>query len=294
LIIYLVTDYITKPKYTRILEFIGDAGNKWNHGVLFLGRISKPFRIVFSAERFWNEAINDVALDDIKLLNCAFPSEKPECPATSFICDRKACVSYSDVCDLTDDCGDNSDENNCVNYNLCDFEINGFCFWRNGNALGPNYAVWQIGAYYNTFGPPRDHTTGLSDGRYAILKGSNNQKALLVTPIFKATNQCEFRVFVYIWAKTAVGGFNVYSRTASNGGDRLLLSIKRRIGEYWQKQIISITESVSFQIVVEGVSTNDPFQFVAIDDTSFDSGCIIEDNYSDDYNIRNYNTKCML
>ena len=274
--VFIVTDYLNLPQYTRILDYIGDAGNNWNRALVVLGSISKPFRVMISAERFWNEALNDIAIDDVKLINCQFPAERPEgCPANYFTCERKACVYTSDICDLTNDCGDNSDEKDCDGYTTCDFESDGFCIWRHVNEIGQNNAEWIISSFINIFGPPRDHSTGLSNGRYVILKGSKS-KALLISPIFKPTNLCEFRLFVYIWARTDVGQLNIYSRTATNGGDRLLLSLKTRIGEFWQKQVIKISETVSFQVVIEGISAEDPYQFIVLDDTSFDRGCVID------------------
>jgi hypothetical protein len=71
--LYLATNYLLNTKYTKLIEYVGDKGDKWNRAIIPLGRISKPFRLVFAAERFWNDAFNDIALDDIKLLNCEFP-----------------------------------------------------------------------------------------------------------------------------------------------------------------------------------------------------------------------------
>ena len=39
--------------------------------------------------------------------------ESTSCPPYQFQCKNKKCISRHDVCDLRDDCGDNSDESFC-------------------------------------------------------------------------------------------------------------------------------------------------------------------------------------
>lgn len=193
------------------------------------------------------------------------------CPRDYFTCDRRACVSNSDVCDLTDDCGDNSDEKNCTEYIMCDFEKKNLCSWTNSGQ-------WGVVSPYQTIGPKRDHTTGLDYGSYVFLRGIPSSRSTLASPIFKPTNACELRIFIYIFAKSNAGEFNVYSRTASTNGDRLLLKINTSVGLSWQKRNIKITETNAFQIIIEGVKSSDNSQVIAIDDVSFDKGCVVDNS----------------
>ena len=154
---------------------------------------------------------------------------------------------------------------------MCDLEQKNLCSWT-------NVGQWALVAPYQTIGPRRDHTTGLDYGSYVFLRGTSNSKSTLASRIFKPTSLCEFRLFIYIYAKTNAGEFNVYSRTASNGGDKLLLRIKLSLGQSWQKRIVKITETTPFQIIIEGVKSSDSTQAIAIDDTSFDKGCVVDNS----------------
>lgn len=140
--------------FSSLLELNGDFGDKWNLARIPLGRISKPFGLDFDAFRLYNYDDYDLSsehsflkynrkysnlkifdifllVDDIKLVNCEFPIPRPfGCPSNYFQCESKGCISSSRLCDLVDDCGDNSDETNCFNYTRCDFE-NGLCNWKN-------------------------------------------------------------------------------------------------------------------------------------------------------------------
>ena len=67
------------------------------------------------------------AVDDVRLLDCALPT-KNDCeePEIEFQCPSGGCILLDSVCDLTDDCGDGSDEADCCGEAGCylqtDFE----------------------------------------------------------------------------------------------------------------------------------------------------------------------------
>ena len=125
LTIWLVTD----DKYTLLTEISGNFGDKWNRFLLPIGRVSKEFRIEFEGLKIEGDNMNNkLAVDDIKFKNCQYPEVNLNgCAVDYFTCERKACVSSNLVCDLTDDCGDNSGMNNIFSI-LLFFEINSLHF----------------------------------------------------------------------------------------------------------------------------------------------------------------------
>ena len=188
--------YLEEEKaFTRLLFLRGDYGDQWNRATIKLGRVAQNFRFSFDAYRYLS-AENDVAIDDIKLKNCQFPQPRPNgCLSGYFTCDTKGCIPQSRVCDLTDDCGDNSDERNCSNYTQCDFE-NGLCDWTH-DANAETKWIWQSGSTDSTeTGPSRDHTTGTSGGHYIYLEASTkkNYTARIRSSTYLSNNyKCQFR-----------------------------------------------------------------------------------------------------
>jgi hypothetical protein len=74
-----------------------------------LGRIYKPFRVVFEAYRPI-ESNGWIALDDISFTNCSLPPTNRICDNSEYRCSRGSCVTQDKKCDIEDNCGDNSDE----------------------------------------------------------------------------------------------------------------------------------------------------------------------------------------
>lgn len=133
----------SKTRSTLMWEKSGDQGNKWIQAVVPIGHIDHPFQIAFTGSRRYS-VLGDIAIDDIKYENCAYPRKLSSlvyyytlqylieqdqyykieifCTAIQsscgslFRCNRGSCVNYDRVCDLTDDCGDNSDEQQCSKY----------------------------------------------------------------------------------------------------------------------------------------------------------------------------------
>jgi len=166
--VYLLTD---NKKYTLINELSGDFGDKWNRIIVPIGRISRPFKLEFEGLRFYDSTF-DLAIDDIKLKNCEFPAPRPNgCPANYFTCSRLACIESNKVCDLTGDCGDNSDETSCENNIQCDFE-NGLCDWQHDDILSDFKWILNKGQT-PTFG------TGPKRGKYSKTTRVNTRVIIL-------------------------------------------------------------------------------------------------------------------
>ena len=84
-------------------------GDQWKQASLRLGRRKSPFKMIIEAERSYS-AFGDIAVDDLSFDYCGFPKPKSTCYTSQYRCANRACVGVNRQCDMTDDCGDNSDE----------------------------------------------------------------------------------------------------------------------------------------------------------------------------------------
>ena len=100
----------------ELKEFIlNNLGNQWKQVSLHIGRRVAPFKIVLKARRSYN-AFGDIAIDDLSFHFCSFPKPQSSCYSNQHRCMNRACVSSNRKCDMTDDCGDGSDELSCSGY----------------------------------------------------------------------------------------------------------------------------------------------------------------------------------
>ena len=72
-----------------------------------------------------------------------------------------------------------------------------------------------------------------------------------------------------------IGSLVVYLRTSIGGEEIPLFSQFDEVGNFWQRTHVEIpiTDTRPFQLIVEAVVGNGPLGNIAIDDTSFTSGC---------------------
>ncbi|CAF4492560.1 unnamed protein product [Rotaria magnacalcarata] len=108
----------------------------WTKVNIEIGRVDVPFQIAFDSTR--STSFGWVAIDDTKISRCHLPPivNASQCPvADRFQCARGSCIPKAHICDMTDDCGDHSDESSrlCASYQTCTFDIS-FCDWIHDNS----------------------------------------------------------------------------------------------------------------------------------------------------------------
>ena len=169
-----------------------DGVGLWRKSINGIGRQRGEFWIKFFLDP---KSTFDagVAIDDVGYVACGRKPAEDECPNGFFHCVvSKACVPLDQLCDLTDQCGDNSDEEveQChttvketfendeeplgvftQNSDHADFE------WSRGSGQGVIAA-----------GPPFDHTTFDDTGHYLFIKVLDLLKLLALLILFALLN----------------------------------------------------------------------------------------------------------
>ncbi len=149
------------------------------------------------------------AVDEILFAECALPASQEACddPNSQFHCTSTGgCVANEDLCDLTDDCGDLSDENVefCNLTSVTDFEAEEPAFGSFHQDVDNTEATILFvrkkasEAAHGT-DLPFDHTTFTGEGTYVgidVSGASAGDKAWLLSADFEAaTSECVVVVY---------------------------------------------------------------------------------------------------
>jgi len=107
----------------------------WTKVSVRIGRIDVPFQIAMDS--LHTSTFGWIAFDDIKIIDCHLPPivDPSQCQAADrYQCARGSCISKARICDMTDDCGDHSDETSrlCSSYQICNFDTS-LCDWTHDN-----------------------------------------------------------------------------------------------------------------------------------------------------------------
>ncbi|XP_072014818.1 MAM and LDL-receptor class A domain-containing protein 1-like [Amphiura filiformis] len=227
------------------------------------------------------DVLGDIAIDDVFFSSCALPPTQVfPCPAGQWKCARGACIDEKRRCDLTDDCGDNSDESetDCAAFNTCDFEF-GICNWEQ---LLNDELDWNLlkGITPTDWtGPTRDHTTGLSSGTYLYLESSSprlqGDRARLGSFIIDATQtgECTIRFYYHMFGPN-IGTLSVHTRDSINGPLQTVWSKSGNIGDFYERVEVALYWAQPFQVIIQATVGDGIRGDIAIDDVSFTPQCV--------------------
>lgn len=261
----------------------------WQTVKVGVGRRTQAFNLSFykrvTAGHGYSAA---TAIDQITFSNCVMLPARQTCNSNNhFWCKNKVCIQNKFKCDLTDNCGDHSDEDPsiCTGYTQYNFENGLMDLIQGQNGVDDEFdwTIYQGSSPSSFTGPKWDHTVGTSAGHYIYVESSGkkyNNRAWLETKPFFRTNgrQCSMRFYFFMYGRTA-NQLNIYIRTTSSGPTtRNVFSRSGDQGSYWNRADIKLNVSTSFQVIIEGRVGDDYHSDIAIDDLSFTPGCQFDPN----------------
>ncbi|XP_042229112.1 MAM and LDL-receptor class A domain-containing protein 2-like [Homarus americanus] len=274
---------------TPVSYFVNRAVDTWTMGQVMLQ--DWPGEFVVRVEAMSTAPPTDLTLDDFSFDNCYIPHDSGNCLPNQLTCNTGMCVDDDLICDMTNDCGDMSDERDCFfsGVAVCTFEGNQKCDWT--QEAEQDDKDWQLGSgptpagrYSHLTGPPVDHTTRLVSGHYLYIseyttkpdaRESSPRRAWLLSPVLQAKEEknCVLRFHYYMYGMN-IQQLNVYIRWDLYSAKTLVFSRTGEQGQFWDRGTVPSQSTQSFQFVIEGVIRYYDYIDIAIDDLSFSSGCV--------------------
>ncbi|KAG8443235.1 hypothetical protein GDO86_011877, partial [Hymenochirus boettgeri] len=265
---------------TVIWRIYYNQGYQWLKVSIQLGRLLQPFQLSLNKISLgFYDGVS--AIDDIHFENCALPPAMQRCdtPEHFWCTETKACISNLLVCDLIDDCGDGSDEDNCNPELQCNFE-NGFCNWVQDSEDDFDWTRIHGSTPTLDTGPMKDHTLGTAKGYYLFIEASEPQvyknQAILLSPEIDSiynNETCIFRFYYHMFGKQ-IYSLAIYKRILRNTRGQILWQAFGNKGNKWLKKSLRVTSKQPFQLLIIGTVGDGFTGDIGIDDLSF-LGCTL-------------------
>ena len=262
----------------------------WTKVEIGIGRHRDQFKLLFNIENNNNDNRTmraGVAIDDVSFFACGPPPVQEECLGTEFHCEvSKGCILKTWLCDLQDDCGDNSDEaEGCEAYHRTDFEdpLHPFGFFTQAeDGFEPGDFVWgnfNGSTGYRGTGPPFDHTRYDSDGHYLMISselGLPGDHAWLWSPLIgPSSGSCVLRFYSHMHGHH-LGNLTVYIRTKADGAMdavHTINGIEEMDVNRWRRVEVRLEKELDFHVIIEANVGSPGDSDIAIDDVSFTPEC---------------------
>ncbi|GAB1285988.1 MAM and LDL-receptor class A domain-containing protein 1 [Apodemus speciosus] len=271
---------VTVTNHTKVLlNLTEEKGNFWQRKELSLSS-DEDFQLKFEG-RVEEGLRGNIALDDIVLTkNClqshystmeepAFPLPTGFCPQGYKECQNGRCYSRGQSCNFVDDCGDNSDENECGG--SCTFE-KGWCGWK--NSLAENFD-WLLGiGSHQSQRPSEDHTLGNEHGHFMYLEatpvGLRGDKAHFKSGMWQESSAACTMSFWYFISAKATGSIQILIKT-NKGLSEVWPQSEPEPDNHWRKATILLGKLRNFEVIFQGIRTRDLGGGAAIDDIEFNN-----------------------
>ncbi|RWS23801.1 MAM and LDL-receptor class A domain-containing protein 1-like protein, partial [Leptotrombidium deliense] len=252
---------------------------KWRLAKAFIGN-GENFKISFNYRQY-NSHKYGTAIDDINFRNCNVPKYgdiEIDCDGENlFKCSNGHCIDNKLECDYSNDCMDNSDEDEhfCGSFKgNCDFESE--CkFWRQANGSVFESFKGKIGKSYT---PKTDHTLRSENGAYMsyhLSIANEQQKPMFISKVISAElPSCHLRFWYNLIGDPLKNKINVYTRTKNTFNDMKLLQTfsTNDVNDFWMRAEISLVHfKEHFEVIIEAELNN--LGSVNIDDISFSRYC---------------------
>ncbi|XP_023985471.1 MAM and LDL-receptor class A domain-containing protein 1 [Physeter macrocephalus] len=207
-------------------------------------------------------------------ISCVFTSVLVQQGMEAFQCDNGVSLPPDNVCDFTDQCGDMSDEQQCSNYERCDFE-DGLCSMMQDQSLRLGWA--KRNGMTGPSPPFHDHNGDMSAHFLSLVSNVDSPSSNLRSRVFLSTNnQHGCQITFYYFSSQMNGKLTVGFQTTCGGPTRHLWQSTAGLQNQWERNVLKIQSPQRFQVVFEGqiISTHEQDEVIAIDDISFSSGCL--------------------